>query len=111
MGHSPFSSYARAAGKSSRPAHLGGGDTGGPAARGLGFLVMMCDVRLQTVTPANVLQDQLFRNGGHWLSKSTGVDKTGPHTGNIWTRDGTGRQGTDLGINIPGGGGLLIHLK
>lgn len=33
-------------------------------ARGLGFLVMMCDVRLQTITPANVPQDQLFRTGG-----------------------------------------------
>ena len=111
VGHKPFPSYARAAGNSSRPARLGVGDPGGPAARGLGFLVMMGEVRLLNITPADVPEYQPFRDPELWPSTPIGADKTEPHVSNIWTSQKIGRQGKDVGISLSGGGGLEICFK
>lgn len=49
----------------------------------LPHLVMMCDVRLLNITPANVTERQLLRGSELWPSASIGGDKTEPRISNM----------------------------
>ena len=70
-------------------------------AQGLGFLVMMSSY--QTSPQHRCLSIN--------FPETTGADKTEPHTSNVRSRQGLGRQGKDLGISLPGGDGLEVCAK
>lgn len=70
-------------------------------AQDLGFLVMMSSYQ------ASPQHTRLSIN----FPETTGADKTEPHTSNIRSRQGLGRQGKDLGISLPGGDGLEVCAK